>query len=155
MRRTYAALLCGWAILATGCGEETATVTGKVVFAKPPAQPEEVQVVMVGKSGQPQTVTVESDGSFTASGVEVGEVRVGLACQPAAYVAAVEAYTESVDETGKPKVNRRKPGRRPAVAPSLEKFPNPVPAAYWDPLKSPVRWTTQPGENSFEIRIAN
>lgn len=155
MRRTYAALLCGWAILVTGCGEETATVTGKVVFAKPPAKAEEVRVVMVGKSGQPLTAIVEPDGTFSASGVEVGEVRVGLACQPAEYVAAVEAYSESVDENGKPKANRRKPGRRPMAAPSLERFPNPVPAAYWDPLKSPVRWTTQPGENSFEIRVAN
>lgn len=155
MKRIAAIVLLGLALLMTGCGTETATVSGRVVFSKPPTKPEEITVVLVGKSGQPVTALVAPDGTYTARGVDVGEVRVGLACQPAAYIAAVEAYTTSVDEEGKPKAARRKPGRRPSKPPVLEHFPNPVPAKYWDPLQSPLKFTAQVGENSFDIQISN
>ncbi len=69
MKRTVAAAVVSWALLATGCGAELPPQAGESRLLLP-AKPEEITVVLVGKSGRPVSVVVAPDGTYTARDVD-------------------------------------------------------------------------------------
>lgn len=142
----------------TGCGADTATVSGRVSFRKPPPTSETLSLTFVGPSGQPVTTAVAEDGSYTAHDVEIGTVRVAVGCIPAAFAEATEAHRTS-SQSGSPVKPDRKPARKSTklreLPPQLVQFPNPVPKAYWSPSTSRLTLTTAEGANLFDVFIEN
>lgn len=112
----------------------------------------------MGPSGQPVTTAVAEDGSYTAHDVEIGPVRIAVACIPAAYIEATEAHRTSA-QSGNPVKPDRKATRKSTklreLPPQLAQFPNPVPKAYWSPSTSHLALTTVEGANAFDVFIEN
>jgi hypothetical protein len=149
-RRTSAVLVPAVAILICGCGEPAkADLKGVVTLNGKPPNFEGLVINFLGMDGRPIAAVVAPDGTYSASGVAVGEVRVGFsvtdpdgdrawAAQGQAALGGEAAPAEKARPPADPAARRRRPT---------------VPERYRDALKSGLITTTKPGANSYDVDI--
>jgi hypothetical protein len=154
MTRCLAALI---AALAAGCGgPDAAEVGGTVtVKGKAPAVPG-LTVTFMGADGRPVTAAVNPDGTYRATGVPAGEVRVGFAVAGDADPDKAAAGSDKPAPGESPEDAQRRVSdpRVAAAAARRAAVSAAVPAKYLDPLRSGVTVTLNPGpDNTFDYDI--
>ena len=126
--------------LAIGCSTEpaTGTVTGKVTLdGKAVASG---TITFMSKTGNaPVAASIDTNGSYTATGVQIGDVMVSVVSLPDGPEGG-NVIKKSGQETGK-----RSP---PPEAPK-----NLLPARYADPGTSGLTTTVKEGTNQYDIPL--
>ena len=142
-------LVAGACVLATGasgCGKGSATadVSGTIKIAGKPPKLERFQIAfMGGRENQIVTFPVALDGTYTATGVPVGEVKVGFVYIP-----------PEAAKAGKTRLPVPK-GKEPPTGPTKEVI-NPIPAGLREPSTSKVTFTVESGtKNTFNYDISS
>jgi hypothetical protein len=123
-------------VLAPGAGcagkaRATTTVTGQVTYRGAPVTVG--AIYFHGQDNQVAMGTIGADGTFTATDVPVGEVRVSLQVRdPVAYG----------QQLGKPGKTGADPGRVTSV-----------PAKFADPKTSGVKYVIESGMTNLEVKL--
>jgi hypothetical protein len=127
-------LLAGACFLgvAGGCKGPKTEVSGTIKLNGQPPRLKGMEITFLAKDGRMASAPVNEDGSFTCSGVPLGEVRVGFPYFPA------EAAKARGKGAGPPK-----PGVEPKPGHPL---PNPIPEKLRESSTSPVVFQVEPGK---------
>jgi hypothetical protein len=122
-----------------GCGGGTADVSGKVTYKGKPVT--SGSVVFVGADGVAVAADIKPDGTYAATGVATGAVKVAVSSPNPAAAAA---------EPG---------GRGRGPAPAKPASPPAgwvaLPAKYGSPDSSGLSTDLTPGPNTYDIPLAN
>lgn len=150
------ALLLLAAVL-TGCGgPQTAEVSGKITRNGKPLQIERMTISFMGADGKPITVLIEPDGSYSVSGVSVGEVQVGFGVahksEPRTDVPKDGESAEAFQKRMKDPEEQLRQLRREQRAEKANAAINLL-SKYFDPRTSGVATTLNPGPNTFDFDI--
>lgn len=144
-------LLCGCS------GPDTAEVSGKVTLKSQPPKIDGLTMSFMAADGRPVTVLVAEDGSYTATSVPVGEVKIGFRVarllpprdDKPKEGESPEAFEKRMKDP-KEHFKRIQAEQRAAKA---SKAATLIPNRYIDPLKSGVTTTLNPGPNTFDFDI--
>ena len=131
-----------------GCGGQAAgDVSGRVTFEGQPVV--FGSVVIIGTDKQPRNGEIKPDGSFTVTGVPVGEAQVAV------HSPDVTALPDKMTLKGK-----MKEGKKGDVDVELNKVPQavrdkwfPIPERYSDHEKSGLTLTIKEGANEFPLKL--
>jgi hypothetical protein len=135
-------LACSCA-LAGGCSKgsfaQTADVSGKIKIRGQAPRLKGMEIVFLGANGTTTvSAPVNEDGTYTASGVPVGEVRVGL------------AYTPDAKGRRGPVM----PGKNGEAPPPVEPLKNPIPEPLRDPSTSNLTFKVESDKsNVFDYDV--
>ncbi|MDB5310472.1 MAG: hypothetical protein JWO38_4674 [Gemmataceae bacterium] len=145
-----------------GCGNEPPTgVSGTVTMKGAPPKVPGLMISFVSTAGTVVTAPVAEDGTYTASGLASGEMRVGFAVVGAAKDKRTvdqqnddpKARTERLKAEYDKKLDPKKADPKKKAKPSEPPVKSPIPERYLDPLKSGVTTTLKPGDNTLNADI--
>jgi hypothetical protein len=143
-RRSPAILRClGFLLLAAlvagpGCSsKKTATIHGRVTYKGNPVAMG--AVYFHGSDNQMAMGNLKEDGSFTATDVPVGEVRVSL------QVRNPGAYAQQLNSSANDPMAKPKGGAPPAVAS--------IPAKYADPNTSGLKYPIDSQTTEIDVKL--
>lgn len=140
------------ATFVAGCGgPETADVSGRITLKGVPPNMEGLTISFMGADGKPSTVLIAADGSYKATGVAVGEMKVGFSDTNDSPFMKGPKVGEKKGNGGQKDNAKRKVG--PTLADSQTSKASVIPRKYSDPLKSGVSTTLNPGPNTFDFDI--
>jgi hypothetical protein len=138
-------VLLGATLLLGGCSKSRGTITGKVTYQNQPLA--SGSVVVVGADGIPRTAAISPDGSYSFANVACEEVRVAVHCPDPAGM-EIMAHEE---------MKKRQPGVPPPPPRQSSRIdPDkwmPIPEHYGDFNKSGLKFTVQPGANTYNIDL--
>ncbi|HTU18315.1 MAG TPA: hypothetical protein VMG10_09680 [Gemmataceae bacterium] len=131
---------CAWAaVCLSGCGESTADVSGKITIQGKAPDLKELDIGFLGRNGRLVTAAINTDGTYKAVGVPVGETMVSFIYTP----------PPSVPATGKHRLLRPGPdGSPPPPHPGKEADNNPIPPHLRDGSTSKLSFKVVPGQNN-------
>jgi len=136
-----------------GCGGEPPTaVSGTVTFKGAPPKISGLMISFMSTAGTVVTVTVAEDGTYTASGLTGGEMRVGFSVVGKAPPNRTDRQPENLSKTDpKAQIEREKTRFKAEFGKALVK--SPIPERYLDPLKSGITTSLKPGDNTLNVDI--
>src|SRR5262249_21362619 len=148
-RRLVALGLAAGAFLICSCGGPSkATITGVVTVRGQPPNIEGLTVHFLGMDGRPVPTLVAPKGTYTVTGVAVGEVRVGFTVTDPegdrVWAAHGQGPGGSSDQPGK---------ARPPEERALRAARSAIRERYRDPLRSGLRTTTARGVNKYNVDL--
>jgi hypothetical protein len=148
LRRKFRALLplvLGLALV--GCGKGTGAVTGKVTYGKTVLH--SGKVAFFDSANNVQTAPIQSDGTYTVTGVAPGPAKVTV------EVRDLGAYPESNRGMMDPAKMGNREADKPGKLKKDPKAPKPqwIPPIYADPEKSGLTFDVQTGDNHFDIPL--
>jgi hypothetical protein len=127
------------ACAAAGCGGDSGTVSGKVVYNGTPVKGGVVSFIDGGWHAV--NAEIKPDGSYSASKVPLGDVKVTVATPKTA-----------TPNAGAPSYEVPSSFQNPNAAPASG-GPNDVvqvPATYGDPEKTTLKYTVKPGSQTYD-----
>ena len=132
-----------------GCGgEQTADVSGTVTMNGKPPKIAGLTINFMSPAGKVAVAAIAEDGTYTASGVPVGEVRVGFSVAGMAQEGQAKVGKPTGDEDPSkvdPKVQiEREQSRLKMEAGAAVKAP--IRERFLDPLRSGLTTTVEPGK---------
>jgi hypothetical protein len=126
---------------ALGCGTKTATVSGRVSYHNKRVTSGEVLfLTQDGKSGA--HAAVQPDGTYQATNVPLGTLKVGLNNPPPLYYQQLK---------NRPKGMADDPEMQEAARRAARYVP--TPPKYQDPNQSGLTTDVKPGENSYDLEL--
>jgi len=131
-------LALGWSL--PGCGHKhpTATVSGTVKYKGELVQAG--MVVFYGSDNQAASAPISPEGTYTATGVPVGDVKITVTTpRPAAELKKAA------------KQNKQRFGKGNPYPESVDTVT--VPDKYGDPAKSPLSLTVKEGPQPYDIEM--
>ena len=76
LKHTVTVVLCGILLLLCSCREQTGSLKGEVSYNKRPIT--EGEVVFLGKSGVPTSVSIEPSGNYEVRGLPYGDYMIAV-----------------------------------------------------------------------------
>lgn len=162
----FAVLPAALAAVAVGCGAGTGDVAGTVTYKGRPVV--HGTVTFVGADGRPVAAAIGGDGSYTLSGVAVGEAKVLVDSPRPVAEATANRWTGVADRGGRAARGGKDDPALPPDAPKADSRPKdapnpverevaakwvPLPGKFRDPTQSPLAFTVKPGANSHDVRL--
>jgi hypothetical protein len=92
-----AALALVLACALTGCGPQSGTVSGKITVKNKAPNLDGLQLSFLGSDGRVAMASVNADGTYQASGVPAGVVKIGIVTQQTSDPAAVPPNVRPTD----------------------------------------------------------
>lgn len=147
-------------LLASGCGTSTADITGRLTVKGQVTKAEGLTISFQDTDGKAKTTVVAADGTFSLTGLQVGETKVAFGL-PSGTDA--EDGLEGAGRVPRPgesyqafKQRMSDPielAKQKAAAERAVKGAALVPTKYRDPRTSGVTATLKPGPNTFDFDI--
>ena len=131
------AAACG----AAGCGGDSGTVSGKVVYNGTPVKGGVVS--FIDGQGHAVNADVQQDGTYSASKVPLGDVKVTVTTPKAATPNANTPSYEAPSGSG-----FQNPNAAPASGGAKDIVQ--IPAEYGDPEKTTLKYTVKPGSQTYD-----
>jgi hypothetical protein len=141
LARLTALLLLASSAGALGCGRKAGTVSGKVIYQNESVTSGEVVFLSQdGKAGA--RAPVQPDGSYKATNVPVGTVKVGLHNPVPMYYQQVQNWPKGVPESAEMQEAAKRAARY-----------KPTPPKYQDLNQSGLTTEVKPGENTYDLEL--
>lgn len=132
MMRLFQLMAVSALVFSAGCGSKVATVSGKVTFQGKPVVYGVVSII--GPDGITQSGSIQPDGSFSVSGVGIGEGKVAVTSLKPPDGTGGKTKGFGRDAPGD---DERKPAEPdPAASPEVIKNWFPIPSKYGDHKQS-------------------
>jgi hypothetical protein len=143
------------ALAVAGCGGSTGTVTGTVTYQSKPLKGGIVMFTPAGGGQSPVAFNINEDGTYTATGVPVGEATITV---DTAYLKS-QARGEMGGNAPKYEPPQGAPeGGAPAYKPPSDAGANArkyvwIPTKYADPAQSGLKYTVTGGSQKKDIPL--
>jgi hypothetical protein len=121
-------------VTASGCGQKTGTVSGKVTYQGKALPGGNVNFLSEGQGAVFKTSKIESDGSYSVSGIPVGPAKITVQGVSTRRMATV-------------------PGQEKGGAPNSDQKEVIVPPQYSNAEQSPLKYDVKPGSQTHPIDL--
>ena len=138
-------------LLLIGCGKSIATadVSGQITYNGKPLAAEGMTISFVSAEGRVVSAKLGSDGTYRATGVEVGENFVGFTPGQASQTTNTKGSWR-MDQDPRQKIKDRQTEEKESHKVSKQ---SQITQKYRDPLNSGVKTVIVAGENKFDYDI--
>jgi hypothetical protein len=151
LRTGFVGVLAVSLVFLVGCGKtkKESSISGKVTYGDKPVTGGSIQLHPVEGKGQPFLITIAKDGTFSAKGAPVGEMKVTVETE------SIRGMTGGNPYAGQMKGGMKPPGdnKLPEMDTSnMFKYVK-IPLIYAKPETTPLIWTVEPGATKKDINL--